>query len=57
VTLPDGRTVRLPALPLALDGERLPLRRDLPAVGQHNAEIMAEIGWPEKPFQLPSAVA
>jgi len=57
LTLLDGRTVRLPALPLALDGERLPLRRDLPAVGQHNAEIMAEIGWPEKPFQLPSAVA
>ncbi len=47
LTLPDGRTVRLPALPLALDGERLPLRHDLPAVGQHNAEIMAEIGWPE----------
>ncbi len=56
LTLPDGRTVKLPALPLALDGERLPLRRDLPAVGQHNAEIMAEVGWPEKPFQLPSAV-
>ena len=50
LTLPDGRTVKLPALPLALDGERLPLRRDLPAVGQHNAEIMAEVGWPENPF-------
>jgi crotonobetainyl-CoA:carnitine CoA-transferase CaiB-like acyl-CoA transferase len=46
LTLPDGRAVKLPALPLALDGERLPLRHDLPVVGQHNAEIMAEIGWP-----------
>jgi crotonobetainyl-CoA:carnitine CoA-transferase CaiB-like acyl-CoA transferase len=46
LTLPDGRPIKLPALPLALDGERLPLRHDLPAVGQHNAEIMAEIGWP-----------
>jgi len=46
LTLPDGRPIRLPALPLALDGERLPLRHDLPAVGQHNAEIMAELGWP-----------
>jgi len=47
LTLPDGRAIKLPALPLALDGERLPLRHDLPTVGQHNAEIMAEIGWPE----------
>jgi len=35
----------LPALPLSLDGERLPLRHDLPAAGQHNGEIMAELGW------------
>jgi len=47
VTLPDGRSIKLPALPLALDGDRLPLRYDLPTIGQHNAEIMAEIGWPE----------
>jgi len=47
LTLPDGRPIKLPALPLSLDGERLPLRHDLPAVGQHNAEIMAELGWPD----------
>ena len=46
LTLPDGRTVRLPALPLAMDGERLAQRHDLPAAGQHTAEILAEIGWP-----------
>ncbi len=45
VTLDDGRVVRLPALPLAMDGERLGLRRDLPGVGEHTAEIMAELGW------------
>ena len=45
VTLPDGRVLPLPALPLSLDGERLPLRHDLPAAGQHNGEIMAELGW------------
>jgi crotonobetainyl-CoA:carnitine CoA-transferase CaiB-like acyl-CoA transferase len=45
VTLPDGQVLPLPALPLSLDGERLPLRRDLPAAGQHNGEIMAEVGW------------
>jgi crotonobetainyl-CoA:carnitine CoA-transferase CaiB-like acyl-CoA transferase len=45
VTLADGRTLRLPAYPLALDGERLGLRHDLPTVGQHNAAILREIGW------------
>ena len=45
VTLADGRTVNLPAYPLSLDGERLKLRRDLPGVGEHNAEILEEIGW------------
>ncbi len=44
LTLPDGRVVRLPALPLALDGERLAQRRDLPALGEHTAEILAG-GW------------
>jgi crotonobetainyl-CoA:carnitine CoA-transferase CaiB-like acyl-CoA transferase len=48
VTLADGRPVPLPAFPLALDGERLGLRRDLPKVGEHNAEILGEIGWPTR---------
>ncbi len=43
LTLPDGRVLNLPAYPLALDGERLGLRRDLPALGEHNAEILAEL--------------
>ena len=46
LTLPDGRVMPMPAYPLALDGERLPLRRDLPSVGEHNAEVLEEIGWP-----------
>jgi len=48
VTLPDGRVTRLPALPLSLDGERLPLRRDLPAAGEHGAEIARELGYDER---------
>ncbi len=43
LTLPDGRRIELPAYPLALDGERLPLRHDIPSLGQHNAEILAEL--------------
>ena len=45
LTLPDGRPIRLPALPLSMDGERLTQRLDLPQPGEHNAAIMAELGW------------
>ena len=45
LTLPDGSKTKLPALPVALDGERLPMRRDLPQVGEHGAEIAAELGY------------
>lgn len=45
LTLPDGRAIKLPALPLAMDGQRLAQRHDLPAVGQHTAEIAAEPDW------------
>jgi len=44
LTLPDGRSVKLPALPISLDGARLPLRHDLSAPGAHNAEIATELG-------------
>ncbi len=44
LTLPDGRPVKLPALPVSLDGARPPLRHDLSPPGAHNAEIAAELG-------------
>ena len=44
LTLPDGRTVRLPALPLSFDGQRLAQRHDLPAPGEHNDAILQELG-------------
>ena len=43
VTLPNGDATKLPALPLSFDGERPVQRSGLPAIGQHNAEIMAEL--------------
>ena len=43
LTMMDGRTVNLPAFPLAMDGERLALRHDVPTLGQHNAEILEEL--------------
>ena len=47
LTLPDGRPIKLPALPIAMDGERLTQRRDLPGIGAHTDEVLAEIGWPK----------
>lgn len=44
VRLPDGTALKLPALPLSFDGERLAQRRGLPGVGEHTAEVLAEIG-------------
>lgn len=51
VTLPPdasgaGRAIdtRVPLLPLALDGERLPLREPPPAVGQHTRAVLAALG-------------
>ena len=44
LTMLDGRVANLPGMPLALDGERLPLRHDVPRLGQHNAEILGELG-------------
>jgi crotonobetainyl-CoA:carnitine CoA-transferase CaiB-like acyl-CoA transferase len=46
VTLPeDGRALKLPNLPLSVDGERPDVRHDLPKVGQQSAEIAAELGY------------
>jgi crotonobetainyl-CoA:carnitine CoA-transferase CaiB-like acyl-CoA transferase len=39
-----GKTIRVPALPLELDGKRLPKRADPPAIGEHGRELLAELG-------------
>jgi crotonobetainyl-CoA:carnitine CoA-transferase CaiB-like acyl-CoA transferase len=39
-----GKTIRVPALPLELDGKRLAKRSDPPAIGQHGRELLAELG-------------
>ena len=40
LTLPDGRHVRLPALPLSFDGQRLAQRHGLPGVGAHTDQVL-----------------
>ncbi len=39
------KTIHVPALPLEFDGERLGKRADPPAVGEHGAQLLREIGY------------
>jgi crotonobetainyl-CoA:carnitine CoA-transferase CaiB-like acyl-CoA transferase len=53
VTLPDGREIRLPALPVEMSGQRLGVRLDLPGLGEHGAALAGELGYaPEEIDQL-----
>ena len=47
VSLPDGRTLPVPALPLEMRGRRFGLQRDIPRVGEHGAEIARDLGLTE----------
>jgi polyphosphate kinase len=41
----NGRKIRVPGLPISFDGERLGVRRDVPAIGADGREILAELGY------------
>ena len=45
VSLGDGRTAPVPALPIALNGERLGLHRDVPRIGEDSVAILQELGF------------
>jgi crotonobetainyl-CoA:carnitine CoA-transferase CaiB-like acyl-CoA transferase len=45
VTLPDGRTSPVPALPLEMKGRRFGRRLDIPRVGEHSASIAEGLGY------------
>jgi len=51
VTLPEGRAVRLPALPLELDGERSGVRRHLGQPGADSRALLSEIGVSAEQFE------
>jgi crotonobetainyl-CoA:carnitine CoA-transferase CaiB-like acyl-CoA transferase len=40
-----GKRSHVPALPIELDGKRLPKRSDPPQVGQHGRELLRELGY------------
>ena len=45
VTLPDGREAKTVLLPLTLDGIRPGVRSNAPRLGEHNAQLLGELGY------------
>ncbi len=45
LSLANGVTTRIPALPIAMGGRRFGTRLDLPRVGEHNASVLQELGY------------
>ena len=45
MTLPDGKSVRLPAMPFELDGEKFGVRLDPPRSGEHTCEVLEQLGY------------
>ncbi len=45
--LPSGRTIHVPGLPIAFDGEHLPKRTDPPPVGEGARDVLLGLGYGE----------
>lgn len=45
--LVDGRRLKLPGLPVEMDGHELGLRRNPPVIGEHTREVLLEAGFTE----------
>lgn len=45
LTLPDGTSARLPALPIDMDGEKFGIRLNPPRAGEHSEELLRELGY------------
>ena len=48
MTLPDGKSVSLPAMPFELDGEKLSLRMNPPKSGEHTREVLEQLGYDDE---------
>ena len=51
LTLPGGNGIRLPALPVEMDGKRPVVRLDLPHAGAHTASVLRELGLSDDRIQ------
>jgi len=54
ITLMNGVKTQVPVLPIEIDGNRLGTRLDLPHIGQHTRELLAQLGY--APQQIESLV-
>ena len=45
ITLADGRSVKTPKLPFAMDGRRFGTELDVPAAGSHTRALLAALGY------------
>lgn len=52
VNLPDGRTTKLPKLPILLEGDELDLRMQAPRIGEHTRDLLLELGYNEEEIQV-----
>ena len=48
VDLGEGKTAQLPALPVEFSDEKFGLRRTIPSVGEHNADVLGDIGYSDE---------
>ena len=44
VDLPNGKRAKIPRMPMEIGEHDLALRRQPPKIGEHSAEILAELG-------------
>ncbi|HEX9323467.1 MAG TPA: CoA transferase [Xanthobacteraceae bacterium] len=52
LTTEAGEETKVPLLPLAFDGERLPPRQPLPSIGEHTAEVLRAIDYSLREIEL-----
>lgn len=51
VTLPDNRKIKLPKLPMQIEGDNLTLRMEAPDVGEHTIVLLEELGYEKTHIQ------
>jgi len=47
ITLESGKAAKVPILPLEMNGRRFGARLDVPRLGSHTADLLAELGYPD----------